>query len=726
MAQRTNAHELIPSAKRLTKSLRDLGYDFSAAIADIVDNSIEAGATSIEIDVEFDGDDSWVRIADNGKGMEPAELREAMRYGAEREYNDEDLGKFGLGLKTASLSQCQRLSVASRTSRGRANIAAYCWDMAHIEKTNRWEILPLERTGLGPAIYYPLKKSTGTVVLWQKLDRILGFKHPYGEFARKKLVSMCRDAEEHLAMVFHRFLSGEVRGRRLKILLNGNGIEPWDPYSRNEPKTKVLTPAILKLEHEGVSGSITLEPFVLPSQKNYSSPDAFRRASGPAKWNQQQGFYIYRAGRMIQSGGWCRLRASDEHTKLARVALSFSPILDEAFKINVAKMQVQLPTNIRDDFERAIDPVIRIARKTYDKGAPVQALSAPVAMPSPPVPYNQATSTSLPAVLSPSPAYGNSQAQATENRWTLSQFCSKIEEISEHDEKPIIMQSAETPEELLDRTRRSKVTFLQALGLVRLMIADGIPREQALSNPAVPPEFKERILDTLIQEDNITLEPARVLVAAQRRDEWLRQTDRSDWYYWPILREYLLGIRGWAARDVQSLDEVTDRILGQLASPPTEQFDIRGLVLGYVQSGKTANFTALVAKAADVGYRLIVVLSGIDNGLRRQTQIRLIRELVGYADGRTNAVRLPPLGRQWHAFTSEELNGDFQPGHANHAALQGTQPVLLVVKKNGSVLRRLLHWLDEAPPSCSALLLMVAPRNPLPAVHPSPPHGNSQ
>ena len=241
------------------------------------------------------------------------------------------------------------------------------------------------------------------------------------------------------------------------------------------------------------------------------------------------------------------------------------------------------------------------------------------------------------------------------------------------------------------------MNFLQALGLVRLMIADGVTREEALSNPAVPPEFRQQISETLIQEENITLEPARVLVAAPRRDDWLRQTDRSDWYYWPTLREHLLGTRGWATRGVQALDDITDHILGQLSSPSVEQFDTRGLVLGYVQSGKTANFTALVAKAADVGYRLIVVLSGIDNGLRRQTQIRLIRELVGYADGRPNAVRLPPLGRQWHAFTSDELNGDFQPGHANHAALQGTQPVLLVVKKNGTVLRRLQRWLDEAP-----------------------------
>lgn len=443
MSQYSNGHELIPSAKRLMKSLRDLGYDFSAAIADVVDNSIEANATLIAIDVDFDGDDSWVRITDNGKGMEPPELREAMRYGTTREYDDEDLGKFGLGLKTASLSQCQRLSIASRTNPERANITAYCWDLAHIEKTNRWEVLSLERTGLGPAIHNPLKESTGTVVLWQKLDRILGFKHPYGEFARKKLMSMCRDAEEHLAMVFHRFLSGDVPRKKLKILLNGNEIKPWDPFSRDEPRVKVLTPIILKLEHEGISGSITLEPFVLPNQKNYSSPEAFKKASGPAKWNRQQGFYIYRANRMIQSGGWCRLRTSDEHTKLARVALSFSPRLDEAFKINVAKMQVQLPSNIKEDIEKGVDAVIRIARNTYDKEspAPVHA-TAKVNFPIPPSETHSKLSNTKQVVVSPPPPpathIGDSPQQAADGLWTIDEICSRIEKLAKPDERPVI------------------------------------------------------------------------------------------------------------------------------------------------------------------------------------------------------------------------------------------------------------------------------------------------
>ena len=309
------AVEVIPSARRLIMSLRDMGYDFAQSVADIVDNSIEANASLVAIDIEFDGDDSWVRIADNGDGMRPDELREAMRYGANREYDLDDLGKFGLGLKTASLSQCQVLSVASRWNSRRADVAAYAWDLNHIERTNRWEILPLERNGLGPALRQPLRENTGTVVLWQRLDRLLGYKHPYGEAARKRLSRMCRDIELHLGMVFHRFLSRKAR-RRLRLLVNGNEIRPWDPYCRGESKTKALHKIVFRLEHEGAAGEVVLEPFVLPHQEDFSSPDAFRAASGPASWNQQQGFYIYRADRMIQSGGWSNLRAPDEHTEL--------------------------------------------------------------------------------------------------------------------------------------------------------------------------------------------------------------------------------------------------------------------------------------------------------------------------------------------------------------------------------------------------------------------------
>ncbi len=356
-------HEVIPSAKRLVKSLRDIGYDFSTAIADIIDNSIEAGASEVDVSVGFYGDDSYVRISDNGEGMSKEELKEAMRYGSEREYGKDDLGKFGLGLKTASMSQCRCFSVASKTNGG---ISSYSWDLDHIEKTNKWEILSLKEETTIELINAPLSDHSGTVVLWESLDRIISFKDPSGEAARKKLISMCRELEAYLGMVFHKFLSGEISGKNLTISINGNPIQPWDPFARNEQDTKTLSPIKIKLVHDGSQDKIILQPYILPSRDKFSSPEAFNHLSGPAGWNQQQGFYIYRAHRLIQSGGWCGIRVRDEHIKLSRIELNFPPVFDNAFKINVAKMRTQLPIQIKEAIANAIRSPVLLAREYYD------------------------------------------------------------------------------------------------------------------------------------------------------------------------------------------------------------------------------------------------------------------------------------------------------------------------------------------------------------------------
>lgn len=241
------------------------------------------------------------------------------------------------------------------------------------------------------------------------------------------------------------------------------------------------------------------------------------------------------------------------------------------------------------------------------------------------------------------------------------------------------------------------MNFDEALGLVRRLIDLKIPRDEAINSPYIPSEFTAGIQERLEKENIITLEPAHVIQAGEIPDDWLKAADRSSWYYWISLRQFWLDQNGWSQKIVQSVDDTTDKILRQLPHPSTKEFNIRGLVLGYIQSGKTANYTALIAKAADAGYRLIIVLSGIDNGLRLQTQIRLKRELVGYPGLASDSVPLPPSGKQWIEFTREELKGDFKPGYANPAVLQGPQPVLLVIKKNGAVLRRLISWLDKAP-----------------------------
>jgi hypothetical protein len=360
-----------------------MGYEFSAAVADLIDNSVAAKANTVRVNVEWDGSKSYILIADNGEGMRPEVLQEALRFGTERDYDDSDLGKFGLGLKTASLSQCLRVTVATRWNPSRADIMAYCWDVEHIVATNRWEVLSVKAADLPLAARLHLKETPGTVVVWERLDRMLGYKFPEGEAARKQLMAMTRELEDHAAMVFHRFLASEVRGKRLAIYVNDNRVEAWDPFARKEPKTRKLEPKTFRVEGEHGNGDVIVEPFVLPSQALFSTPEAFNRASGPRKWNAQQGFYIYRADRLIQSGGWCGLRATDEHRKLSRIAVSFNPKLDDEFKINVPKMRVLLPVAVRDEIEKWIRPAVKMAEDVYRT---VKPKPPPAPAPAPPPP----------------------------------------------------------------------------------------------------------------------------------------------------------------------------------------------------------------------------------------------------------------------------------------------------------------------------------------------------
>lgn len=422
----TNGMLIVPSAKRMVRSLRDMGYEFAAAVADLIDNSIEAKASTVRVNVVWGGAGSHVLIADNGEGMRSEQLQESLRFGSERDYDESDLGKFGLGLKTASLSQCLRLTVATRWNPNRADITAYCWDVDHIEATNRWEVLPVKAADLPTQARLHLKETPGTVVIWERLDRLLDYTNPDGAHAHKQLMSMVADLEEHVAMVFHRFLSGEVRGKRLAIYLNDQKVEPWDPFARKEA-TRRLESRPFRLEGEKGKGDVVIEPFVLPHQSKFSTPEAFNRASGPKKWNLQQGFYIYRADRMIQSGGWCGLRAVDEHKKLSRIAISFNPKLDTEFKINVPKMRVLLPRAIRDDIEKFIAPALKMADEVYRKGKakepPSPGMSSPPSEPAqtPTVDAKSADQPSLwvedagrSAPPSPSPSTGKRRASRTE------------------------------------------------------------------------------------------------------------------------------------------------------------------------------------------------------------------------------------------------------------------------------------------------------------------------
>lgn len=361
--------KVVPSAARTIRSLRDVGYDLPRAVADLVDNSIAAGATQVDVTLRFDGPTSWIRIADNGEGMDAGTLLEAMRYGSEREYAADDLGKFGFGLKTASTSQCRRLTVASRRAAQQRRFEVRCLDLAHIEATNRWEVLVLEGADRVEHLLEPLQNGRGTVVLWEDLDRVLDYKDPFGNWAKRRMLTLAEEIDVHLAMVFHRFLAGEVKGQELSIRVNGSKVIAWDPFCRDEPSSTALPAKDLRVTGSGGIGIVRVHPHVLPQQAEFSSDTAWRRASGPAKWNRQQGLYIYRANRLIQpGGGWNRIRTVDEHTKLARVAVDFYPELDASFGIDIAKAFVQLPDDLREQLEPIVTGVAREAERRYRKG----------------------------------------------------------------------------------------------------------------------------------------------------------------------------------------------------------------------------------------------------------------------------------------------------------------------------------------------------------------------
>lgn len=358
---------VLPSARKLMESLRDIGYDLPSAIADLVDNSIDAGAENIDVRFGEEGANSWVRIADNGMGMTSRELDEAMRYGSQRSYSSSALGHFGLGLKTASLSQCRRLTVGSRRRRN-ARLVVRRWDLDLVAERDSWDLETPPRPELPSQLLERLEGATGTVVLWENLDRILAFRNPDGAATKRALSAMAAEVSAHLGMVFHRFISGEyAHGEAfVNITVNGESVVAWDPFARQESGTRVLPRQTIELHREdGSTPKLTVQPYILPAQTRFSSPEAHQLAAGPNRWNRQQGFYVYRRARLIQSGGWNRIRTLDEHAKLARIAIDLPPGHEELFGINVAKMSIAIPEAARAPLRMIASAVVQQAQSSY-------------------------------------------------------------------------------------------------------------------------------------------------------------------------------------------------------------------------------------------------------------------------------------------------------------------------------------------------------------------------
>lgn len=359
-----------PSARRVIEGLRDTGYYFNTAICDIVDNSITAKATRIDIALGLlpDRIEPFVYITDNGLGMSPEKIVPAMTYGSIETSSDDKLGKFGLGLKTASTAFCRDLIVVSRADGFPVTKAE--WDLDYIAKVNQWllkrpkptedEIEILDQTAKG---------KHGTLVKWAGTDRLMAHDYEKRGAAEKALAVMKDTLVFFLRMTYQRYLdTSNSDYPNVEIYVNGTKITPWDPFGLSFEGTQHLTnPSNSKVKVELPDGQvsyITLEGFVLPRKDELTEKESQEAMIS----NDLQGFYIYREGRLIHYGDWFNMYSKEPHGSLLRINLSFNKDLDALFNVDIKKSRILLNESLFDYLQKIVGPWRRQAENRYRTG----------------------------------------------------------------------------------------------------------------------------------------------------------------------------------------------------------------------------------------------------------------------------------------------------------------------------------------------------------------------
>lgn len=354
-------HEKIlpPHAASLSQSMRDLGYSLETAIADLIDNSITAGAGNINIFLDMDEtDEPCLAIIDDGSGMTDDELLEAMRPGSRnpRDKRDaDDLGRFGLGLKTASFSQCKSLTVVSQKS---GELFAAQWDLDLIASRNEWVVTVPPVEAIQDLPYIDELSNQGTYVLWRKLDRLL--ESSVNERSKTNAYDKLSVVENHLALVFHRYIAGDYKRRRVAIQVNGHPIEAFDPFCLSNKATQLLQEEIVRIDNH----EIMIQPYILPHHSKLSKKeyDFYRSRSD---FVSNQGAYIYRNGRLMVWGDWFRLVPKSEATKLARIRIDFTNALDEYWTIDIKKSRAHPPYQVREKLRQIINPITEQSKRVH-------------------------------------------------------------------------------------------------------------------------------------------------------------------------------------------------------------------------------------------------------------------------------------------------------------------------------------------------------------------------
>jgi hypothetical protein len=341
--------EVPPNAAQLIESMRDIGYSLKTAAADIIDNSISAGARQLSVLLDLLGAEPFVAFIDNGCGMSLSELREAMRPGTKgpsAQRSEQDLGRFGLGLKTASFSQCRHLSVASKVRGG--TLHAKAWDIDLVKQRNRWLIETPEGGLLGELA--SKIESQGTVVLWQRLDRI----DARDEAAANEAIDEIRC---HLSLVFHRFLERPYP-RRVCIEVNGLAIEPLDPFCKSHPATSPRPTQLLP-------GNVMVQAFTIPHHSKMSSAD-YARSGLEGGHKQNQGFYLYRRERLLLHGSWLGLVRPAATRQLSRVQVDIPNELDAKWRVDIKKSSAEMPRELRRELKKLAEELGVGSTRTYE------------------------------------------------------------------------------------------------------------------------------------------------------------------------------------------------------------------------------------------------------------------------------------------------------------------------------------------------------------------------
>jgi len=356
-----------PRASAMMESLRGLGYSTSAALADIIDNSISAGANEVRVKFHWGNDSTYVSVLDNGTGMNDPELELAMTLGDKNPLDARrrnDLGRFGMGLKTASFSQCRRLTVASKKNE---QVNCLRWDLDEISKSEQDDWLIFEGPALGSeSILDELSaQNSGTLVLWEVLDKILANGYTLQHF-----LDLIDSVESSLAMTFHRMIQGP--NPMFKLYVNDVEVKPWDPFMIGHPGKPWESPVAARMTDVGL---IEVQCHVLPHKEKLMEEE-FIRGAGPEGWVSQQGFYIYRNKRLLHAGGWLGLghgRAwpREEAHRLARIRLDIPNTADSEWKIDVKKSTARPPVSVRPWLTKLAEDTRSRARQVFAfRGAP--------------------------------------------------------------------------------------------------------------------------------------------------------------------------------------------------------------------------------------------------------------------------------------------------------------------------------------------------------------------